>query len=463
MIIPKKIEELIEFGEGQNLEFKSSFNNELIESLVAFANTKGGRVIVGINQDNEISGISINPESVQNWVNEIKLKTSPPLIPDSEIISVGNKTVVIFSVQEYPVKPVSVRGKYFKCVLNSNHLLHISEVVNLHLQSFNTSWDYHVNNQFKIEDVSLEKVQKAIEIINQSDVKINDDPLTFLIKNDLLRNGQLTNAAFLLFCEKDSVLTTIELGRFQTEIIIKDSFRTKSDILTQIETVTEFVKKHINKEIIIEGKSRNIQKWQYPLEAIREIIANMIIHRDYRSASDSIVKIFDDRIEFYNPGRLPESITIEDLFSNNYKSIPRNKLIADFCKRLGLIEKYGSGIQRIIQYFADEKLPIPEFRNISDGFMVTVFTDKVTDKFSHNQKEKSDVTKNVTKDVTKEIRLKNILILINEKHDITINELSQNCGVSMRTINRDIEILQSRKLLKRIGDKRNGYWEIQVK
>ena len=169
------------------------------------------------------------------------------------------------------------------------------------------------------------------------------------------------------------MLTAIELGRFQTEIIIKDSARTKADILTQIEQVMEFVLKHFNKEIIITGDAQNTQKWQYPLEAIREIVMNMIVHRDYRSASDSVVKIFNNKIEFYNPGRLPENITVEDLLSNNYISTPRNKLIADFCKNLGLIEKYGSGIRRIVDYFKAENLPVPEFRNISEGFMVTIF------------------------------------------------------------------------------------------
>ena len=94
------------------------------------------------------------------------------------------------------------------------------------------------------------------------------------------------------------------------------------------------------------------------MEAIREIITNMIVHRDYRSASDSIVKIFDNYIEFYNPGKLPDSISVEDLLSNNYKSTPRNKLIADFCKSIGLIEKYGSGIRRIVEYFAEAQIPL---------------------------------------------------------------------------------------------------------
>jgi len=115
------------------------------------------------------------------------------------------------------------------------------------------------------------------------------------------------------------------------------------------------------------------------MTSIIEIVINMIIHRDYRSASDSIVKIFDDRIEFYNPGKLSDSITVDDLLSNSYKSTPRNKLIADFCKSLGLIEKYGSGIRRIIDYFRRANLPQPGFRNISDGFMVTAFAADSTD------------------------------------------------------------------------------------
>ncbi|MFO8022331.1 MAG: ATP-binding protein, partial [Perlabentimonas sp.] len=104
--------------------------------------------------------------------------------------------------------------------------------------------------------------------------------------------------------------------------------------------------------------------------------------------------------EFYNPGKLPDSITINDLIANNYKSTPRNKLIADYCKSIGVIEKYGSGIQRVIRYFKDEGLPLPHFKNISEGFLVTVFTN-----------EKTDVTENVTENVTekRELQILNIL------------------------------------------------------
>jgi ATP-dependent DNA helicase RecG len=137
MINLEEIKHIIQNGENENIEFKTSFNTDLIETIVAFANTSGGKVFVGINPKAEVIGITINTESVQQWVNEIKNKTSPVLIPDVETISLNNKTIVVFSIQEYPVKPVAIRGKYFKRVSNSNHVLDITDVVNLYLQSFN--------------------------------------------------------------------------------------------------------------------------------------------------------------------------------------------------------------------------------------------------------------------------------------------------------------------------------------
>ncbi|MCB5295667.1 MAG: putative DNA binding domain-containing protein [Candidatus Cloacimonetes bacterium] len=451
---------LISKGEGLQLEFKQTFNIETIETLVAFANTNGGKVLIGVSDTGILTGVSINVESVQNWLNEIKMKTSPSFLPEEDVVEFGKKYIIVFTVQEYPIKPVSTKGKYYKRVANSNHLLSISEVVNMHLKSFNTSWDYHINNQFKIDDISLEKVQLAIDNINQSGAKITDDPITFLVKNDLVRDGLVTNAAFLLFANRDSVVTTIELGRFQTETIIKDTARTKSDILSQINQVMDFVKKHINKEIIITGQPQNIQKWQYPLEAIREVILNMIIHRDYRSSSDSIVKIFNDKIEFYNPGRLPESISVDDLLSNNYRSTPRNKLIADFCKSLGVIEKYGSGIRRVVNYCNLGSYPIPDFKNISEGFMVTFYSVR-------NETSGKNVVENVVDHVVENVvehvaesRINKILNLMAENKQISAAQIAIILNTTDRTVQRDIEKLQKRNILKRIGPAKGGHWEI---
>ena len=90
----------------------------------------------------------------------------------------------------------------------------------------------------------------------------------------------------------------------------------------------------------ITSNSQNILKWHYPLKAI----INMIVHHNYHSSSKSFVNIFDNKIEFYNSSRLPENISTDDFFYNSYKSTSRNILITEFCKSMGLIEKYFSGI-----------------------------------------------------------------------------------------------------------------------
>jgi len=131
-----------------------------------------------------------------------------------------------------------------------------------------------------------------------------------------------------MFSKDENLLTTIQMGHFASEIIIKDDVTNSEDILTQIEDVMNFIRKHINKELIItDTQVENIQRWQYPLDALRELVLNMIIHRDYMASHNSIIKIFSDHILFFNPGVLPDTITIEQLQANQYVSKPRNRQV----------------------------------------------------------------------------------------------------------------------------------------
>jgi ATP-dependent DNA helicase RecG len=444
---------LIKQGENEKTEFKTSFNTEVIETLVAFANSKGGAVMVGVANDKRIVGASLQEESIQNWINEVKNKTVPSIIPDVELIEVELKNIIIFSTPEYPVKPVSYKGKYFKRVKNSNQQLLVSEVVNLHLQSLNTSWDAYPDNHHHLDAISFDKVQQSIEVLKNRNFTINESPLAFLRKYDLIREDKPTHAAYLLFKQNDSIATTIELGGFQDPITIKDTSRTKTDIITQVEDVIGYVKKHINVALIISGATQNQQKWQYPLEAIREIVLNMIIHRDYRSNSDAVVKIFDDKIEFFNPGKLPDDITIQDLLDNNYKSTPRNKTIAEFFKNLGWIEKYGSGIGRIINFFRESRLPPPTFQNQSGGFLVTIFANKTpNDTLNDTLKDTLNDTLNNREQIIKQMILKN--------KDVTQEEIAEKCDISLETIKRDMNKMQKANIIKRIGSKKTGHWHI---
>lgn len=160
-------------------------------------------------------------------------------------------------------------------------------------------------------------------------------------QSGIVREDKITFGAYLLFVKDFCLISGIQIGRFKTSTDIIDSLSLNSDLFTEIDELIIFLRKHFMVEFIITGNPQREERYDYPLDAIREIVLNMIVHCDYRDSSDSIIKIFDDRIEFFNPGGLYDGFTIEQLLSNNYKSKTRNKLIALMFKECGLIEKWN--------------------------------------------------------------------------------------------------------------------------
>jgi len=454
--------------ESQTVEFKPSFDKEVIETLVAFSNAKGGTVYIGVSDKGKIQGITIGRESIQNWINEIKSKTTPQIIPDVEIIAFENKTAVFLSVPEYPIKPVSVRGKYYKRVSSSNHLLSIDEIANEHLKTINSSWDFYTDPNHSEADLSKEKITKFINKIKQEGIRQAGLSNTKILnKMEILRNGKITFGAYLLFVKDYCAISDVQVGRFKSNTAIIDSISLNSDLFQEVNDIIAFIKKHLKIEYIITGAPQHTERFDYPLDAIREIVVNMVVHRDYRDSSASIIKIFDNRIEFYNPGKLYGGITVQDLLSGNYVSKSRNKLIARAFKAANVIERYGSGIMRIRKICKDYGVKEPDFEEISNGFQVVLYNEKinvtdVTDNVTDVTDNVTDVTDNVTDNVTDSDsdRAKKILDLIVENNRITASEIAKCMKVTKRTILRDIEKLKSEKSLERIGSEKGGYWKV---
>lgn len=176
-------------------------------------------------------------------------------------------------------------------------------------------------------------------------------------------------------------------------------------------------------------------------------------HWYYSVSSDSLVKVFDDKIEFYNPGRLPDNITVEDLLTFSNKSVPRNKLIADFFKELGIIEKYGSGIKRIVSNCSEYGLPAPRFENISEGFMVTLFA-RTDSKIKSKVPDKPEV---INENQHK------IMLLLFQNNRLSLSELAQMIGMSKRKMLDNVNLLKDKGLLIRVGSPKSGYWQVKEK
>ena len=195
-------------------------------------------------------------------------------------------------------------------------------------------------------------------------------------------------------------------------------------------------RKHISKRFVITGKAQRDEVWEYPLEAVREVVTNMIVHRDYRASGDSAIKIFDDRIEFFNPGALPPDLTLEDIISGKSPSVPRNKQIASIFKETGAIEKYGSGIKRILQTMSEVDAPQPTFEAFSGYFKVTLYPIN-----KQPQQRSGGVNGGVNGGE------EGVLRIIKQSPGIQTTAIKEQLSLSQRTVERRLKTLREKNLI----------------
>ena len=195
-----QIQALIAEGESQTLEFKASFDKACIESLVAFANARGGMILIGVADSGVIHGVTLGKETLNEWLGQIKSSTSPALIPELFAYTVQGKRVVVISLQEFPVKPVNTRGRYFKRIASANHQLALSEISDLYLQSLQLSWDAYQAGTYTLTDLSAIKIKQFIKKVNESGrFALEVEDFAALEKLKYISNGRPTWAAMLLF------------------------------------------------------------------------------------------------------------------------------------------------------------------------------------------------------------------------------------------------------------------------
>ncbi|MCU0858215.1 MAG: putative DNA binding domain-containing protein, partial [Pontiellaceae bacterium] len=292
-----ELKKIIVKGESENVEFKRSFGRECIETVCAFANSSGGRLLVGVTNAGEICGAELSPETLQDWCNQIKMQTSPAVIPDIEVLETESGPVAVIDVDEYPVKPVNSRGRYFKRVQNSNHQMDSSEVANMYLATFNLSWDAYEYPNASLDQLDKRKIRAFIARVNGTKrFALKGDPVSALRKLHLIReNNKPTGAALLLFA-KNPLPFRIHIGRFKTPSMIIDDKQVEDTLFEAVEAAMKILIGHIHVAFEFDGSIQRKERFQYSLEAIRETLLNAVVHRDYTNPGDIIIKVFDDRI-----------------------------------------------------------------------------------------------------------------------------------------------------------------------
>ena len=419
----KNIRQIIAEGESQRTEFKSSFNVEAMESITAFANTEGGCVLVGVSNKGKIVGVDTNEESVQQWVNEIKSKTEPAILVDAERYEIEGKAVVMLSVPEYPVKPIALQGRFYKRIGNSNHLLSATEIANLSMLSLQVSWDSFPALGKTLEDLDTESIDRFIERVSSNGrLSLGGKTWTDKLRKLKLINGETpTNAAYLLF-GKGNIGYNVHAGRFKTPSMIIDDRMMNGNLFQTVEETMRFLLSQIKVAYEITGKTtQRTEIFEYPLPALREIVLNTIIHRDYTSPMDVQIKVFDQKITFFSPGELYGKQTIEALRTDDYQAYTRNKLIAEAFYLTGDIEKYGTGYTRIRSEIASYPTMKFEFEEKPSAWLVTIsYEEQKTD---GNSELATELATNLSQLVTDlSVQVKTLIINLN-KRNLSLLEL----------------------------------------
>jgi len=267
-------------------------------------------------------------------------------------------------------------GKFYVRTGSTKQELKGVELLRFIMKKQNTSWD-SLSSEIGIDKVDRETLDVFIEMAkDRLPVSRNDTTEKILESLELVKDGKLINAAVLLFTKNPQKYfknAFVRIGRFKTPVDIIDSVEIEGNLFKQLDEMIKVIKRHISVRYEIKDIRRE-DVWEYPLEAIREASINALIHREYLSSEDIQIKIYGDRIWFWNPGKLPEGLNTE-MLRKEHPSKLRNKLIAFVFYYAGLIEKWGTGTIRMISWCRKHGLPDPEFVEEFGGFSVRFWKD----------------------------------------------------------------------------------------
>jgi ATP-dependent DNA helicase RecG len=433
--------------ESDTVEFKESFDREVVITAGAFANTRGGTIFIGITDRGNVIGMLIGTESFKEWANTISQSTEPRLIPEIEELSREGKPVVAIHIKENPLKPVSVKGRCYRRVGSSNRAMQPHEIAEMHLQSIGSSWDLTPAQKTTVADLNLVKVADYIRKANETgrrNIAADESPQIVLEKIGLILDSKPTWAAILLFGkDPQRVLSqaTIHCGLFEIdEISVLDDRMVTGTIIEQVNDAMEFIRKNIRVAFVMTGEPERKQVWDYPVEALREAVINAVCHRDYTISSAVEIRILRGSLKVWSPGRLASGITLPELFTS-HASVLRNKGIAQVLYDIGWIERWGGGIQKMRSASAEAGLPEPVFQE-DQGFSVIFRKDIFSAEYL----------------IQEGLNARQIQAVgyIREKGKITNSEFQVLASIKKRQATKDLNDLEQLQIISRVGKTGKG-------
>jgi ATP-dependent DNA helicase RecG len=346
--------------ESRQLEYKEKISNAFLKTVSAFANYDGGSVLFGVNDAGEVVGISDIEQKCLDIENSINDNIKPQ--PDYCIEIINNGKTISLNVRPGVNKPYLYKGKAYK--RNDTSTIEVDQIELKRLILAGENKDYE---ELPSHDQNLEFSYLEQELIVKTGIKkLSIDILKTL---NLYSDNDGYNIAAAIVSDKND-LPGIDIAKFGETISIFQKRKTleHQSIIRSFYEAVEMYKDYYQYEKV-EGFERKLIE-TIPEEAFREALANAIIHRVWDINSHVRVSMFDDRVEIVSVGGLPNSVTVENYLSGDL-SILRNPILANIFHRLNLIEKFGTGIRRIKEAYANSQIK-PAFEVTENIIKVTL-------------------------------------------------------------------------------------------
>ena len=426
--------------EQQNIEYKSSWHDDYLDWVCGFANAQGGKIFIGKDDNGNVVGVAEYKDLVEKIPN--KIKNLLGITADVNLLQEDDKHFIEIVVTPYSV-PVSLRGRYFYRSGSVKQELTGVALNEFLLKKAGQTWDNVIEPRATFADID-EKSIKAYLIMSKEKGRLPDvEGLTveeIFDKLHLTENGQLKRAAIVLFGKDPCRFYSnvfVKIGRFakdDTDLRYQDV--EEGNIIMVLHNILERLDhKYLTKQITFEGMYR-IEKSEYPVPALREMLLNTMVHRNYMGSFTQL-RVYDDKINIWNEGMLPEGISLESL-KRSHSSKPRNLLIADVCFKGGLIDAWGRGTLRIIDACKEAGLPEPELTERDGGFLVTLF--------------KNNLTEGQLKKLGLNNRQVDAILFYRIKGEITGLEYAERYKIAERTARADLSELVEKNLLYKQGE-----------
>ncbi|MFH1127054.1 MAG: RNA-binding domain-containing protein [archaeon] len=371
-------------GESEVIELKKSTAQmeRALKSTCAFLNHKGGTIYFGVSDgDGKIVGQEVSDSTLKSISQKIRQRIKPEISPEIKVLELEGKNDIEVKIKEGNNKLYYLDGIAYKRAGTENPVISPDEIEKIILEKKKKYWDSDICEGATLADIDAEKVkwflneakkERGLDISESSSIK------DALLKLKLTHVGNLTNAAILLFGKKPQDFffsAEVKCIRFKGKNVTEPMIDMKiisGNIIDHVTEIEKFIFDHIRLESWIEErKIQRQEKWEYPPKAIREAIVNAVCHRDYTSQSNAQIRVFDDRMEFWNPGSLPIGWTVENL-KHEHESKPFNPLIAKQFFWIKYIEDVGSGTNKILNLCKSWGFPEPVFEFTGTSIVVNI-------------------------------------------------------------------------------------------